>query len=50
MQDQEQSLLDAIAKLGEASDRENGKLLWVVTILEFAIVMNSCSLDNVNIL
>jgi hypothetical protein len=32
LQDQEQSLLDAIAKLDEASDRENGKLPWVVTI------------------
>ncbi|RLN04337.1 protein EMSY-LIKE 3-like [Panicum miliaceum] len=35
--DQEQSLLDAIAKLDEASDGESGKLPWVLRIHESAI-------------
>jgi hypothetical protein len=37
LQDQEQSLLDAIAKLDEASDSESGKLPWVLRIHESAI-------------
>jgi len=37
LQDQEQSLLDAIAKLDEASDGESGKFPWVLRIHESAI-------------
>lgn len=44
LQDQEQSLLDAIAKLDEASDGESGKLPWVVRILELARLI--CLEDN----